>query len=148
METANCSTVDPLWPVFSVILRYVLTICAVSDLRTAGKPVRIALSIDKTMLPFNWDSVAYVNASVVDENGIVVPAAADKIVFAIDGPGLIAAVDNADTTSHESFQAVERSAFQGRCIALVKASRDQGRITVKASAPGLATGSITLDAVK
>ena len=123
-------------------------VAAVSDLRTAGKPVRIALSIDKIKLPFNWDSVAFVNAAVVDENGIVVPAAADKIVFAIDGPGAVAAVDNADIASHESFQALERSAFQGRCIALVKASRGQGRITVKASAAGLTAGSIAIDAVK
>jgi beta-galactosidase len=123
-------------------------VAAVSDLRTAGKPARIALSIDKLKLPFHWDSVAYVNASVVDENGVMVPTAADKITFAIEGSGVIAAVDNADITSHESFQAAERSAFQGRCIALVKASRDQGRITVKASAAGLAGGSIVLEAVK
>ena len=123
-------------------------VAAVSDLRTAGKAVRIALSIDKQKLPFNWDSVAYVNAIVVDDSGIMVPTAADKIVFAVDGPGVIAAVDNADITSHEGFQASERSAFQGRCIALVKASRDQGRITVKASAAGLTASSIVLEAVK
>ncbi len=123
-------------------------VAAVSDLRTAGKAARIVLSIDKLKLPFTWDSVAYVDASVVDENGIMLPTAADKITFAVDGPGVIAAVDNADITSHESFQATDRSAFQGRCIALVKASRDQGRITVKASAAGLAVGSITLEAIK
>jgi beta-galactosidase len=123
-------------------------VAAVSDLRTAGKAARIALSVDKVKLPFGWDSVAYLNARVTDENGVTVPDAVHKITFAVEGPGVIAAVDNADTASHEGFQGNERSAFQGWCIAILKASRDQGTITVRVSAAGLAGTSLKVEAAK
>lgn len=61
--------------------------------------------------------------------------------------GLIAAVDNADNASHEPFQASERRAYQGRAIAILKAGAPSGRITLTASAPGLAPGSITIEVV-
>jgi beta-galactosidase len=69
------------------------------------------------------------------------------ITFAISGPGVIAAVDNADNASHEPFQANERHAFQGQCIAFVKASAPSGKMIVTASAPGLKSGSITIQAL-
>ena len=85
-----------------------------------------------------------VRATIVDANGITVPRADDLIAFKISGPGVIAAVDNADNTSHESFQAVERHAFQGECVAFVKASAPSGKITLTASAPGLTAGSLSI----
>ncbi len=123
-------------------------VAARSDLRTAGKAVRINLSVDKLKVPMNWDSVAYLTAQVLDENGVMVPTASDKIAFTVEGPGVVSAVDNGDTTSLEGFQAQERSAFRGLCIALLKATKDQGKITVKVSAAGLAGASLTLEAVK
>jgi beta-galactosidase len=69
------------------------------------------------------------------------------ITFKISGPGVIAAVDNADSASHEPFQANERHAFQGKCVAFVKASAPSGKIILTASAPGLESGSITLKAL-
>jgi beta-galactosidase len=62
------------------------------------------------------------------------------------GPGVIAAVDSGDNASHESFQASERHAFQGRCVAYVRASAPAGRLTLTASAPGLVDGSISINA--
>ena len=59
-------------------------------------------------------------------------------------PGVIATVDNADNASHESFQAGERHAFQGRCVAFVKATAPSGQIALTASASGLTAGSISI----
>jgi len=56
-------------------------------------------------------------------------------------------VDSADNASHEAFQASERRAFQGWCVAVLKAGA-AGRIAMTASAPGLAAGSITIEAVR
>ena len=75
---------------------------------------------------------------------MLVPAADDLVHFEIVGPGAIAAVDNGDNASHEPFQASQRHAWQGRCVAIVKATAAQGTIMLKASAPGLAGTSITL----
>ena len=120
---------------------------AAHELHTAGKPARIALTADRTKLPADWDSIAYVTATVVDNEGVVVPSANNLITFKIQGPGKIAAVDSADNASHESFQATERHTYQGRCVAILKATAPTGRITLEATAPGLAGGSTTIQTV-
>jgi beta-galactosidase len=116
---------------------------AISELRTAGKPVKLMLSTDRISLTPNFDDVAFLTATVVDANGVLVPNADPLISFQLSGPGAIAAVDSPDHTSHEPFQASSRKAFQGWCIAVLKA-KGPGPITLTASAPGLATSSVTI----
>ena len=118
------------------------------ELRTAGKPARIALNADRIALTPVWDDVVYVDATVVDDNGVLVPNAADVITFKISGPGVIAAVESGDNTSHQPFQASERRAYQGRCFAILKAAAASGRITIAASASSLKSNSLTINAVR
>jgi beta-galactosidase len=115
------------------------------ELRTAGKPAAVVLKVDRPRLTPSWDDVAYVTATVVDEHGVVVPPAANQITFAVTGPGAIVAVDNQDLASHEPFQGNVRNAFQGRCIAIVRAT-GAGRIVVSAAAASLKADSVPLEA--
>ena len=115
------------------------------ELRTADKAAAVALRVDRPRLTPTWDDVAYVTAEVVDEHGVVVPSADNPITFAVSGPGAVVAVDNRDLASHEPFQGNVRSAFQGRCIAIVRASA-AGRIAVSGSAPSLKASSVSLEA--
>ena len=115
------------------------------ELRTAGKAAAVVLKVDRPRVAATWDDVAYVTAEVVDERGVVVPSAANEITFAVTGPGSVVAVDNQDITSHESFQGNARSAFQGRCIAIVRAS-GPGRIGITGSAGSLKSGTVGLEA--
>lgn len=119
---------------------------AADELRTAGEAARVVVTTDRTSLASNWDDVALVRATVVDSKGVTVPASEAKIVFAVSGPGAIAAVDNGDIGSIEPFQATERTVFDGRAIAIVRGSA-AGKITVKASSAGLAGGSVQLNVV-
>jgi beta-galactosidase len=122
-------------------------IVAADELQTAGTPARVVLAADCARLAPDWDDVCFVGVAVVDDNGVVIPDAVDLIQFKITGPGMIAAVDNGDNASHEPFQASERHAFRGRCVAIVRATGSSGRITIAASAAGLAGGLITVEAV-
>jgi beta-galactosidase len=117
---------------------------AAYELRTAGKAARIVLSADRDPLSPGWDDLSFVTATVVDENGVTVTAANPAIAFKVEGPGVVAAMDSADNTSHEPFQAAERRAYRGWCIALVRARR-AGRIIVSASAEGLAAEPIDIE---
>ena len=121
---------------------------ATYELHTAGKPAKIVLSADRKSLAPDWDDVVYVTATVVDENGVLVPTASDLITFKITGPAVVAAVDSGDNRSHEQFQTTERKAYQGRCFALLKGKAAAGRIRLEASAPGLKGEAITLSAVR
>lgn len=116
---------------------------ATSELRTAGKPAKIVLTADLNSLFPRWDYVSYVTATVVDANGVVVPDANQLITFKIKGGGVIVAVDSADNSSHEPFQAAERRAYQGRCFAILRATKFDPIVLV-ATAPGLSDGSVTL----
>jgi beta-galactosidase len=115
------------------------------ELRTAGKPAGVVLKVNRPRLTTTWDDVAYVTAEVVDDHGVVVPSADNKITFAVTGPGAVVAVDNQDITSHEPFQGNVRNAYQGRCVAIVRASTD-GRIALTATAASLKPGSVSLEA--
>jgi beta-galactosidase len=117
---------------------------AAFELRTAGKPAKILLSADEKTLASGWDDVAFVTATVMDAKGVMIPNASDLITFKITGPGVVAAVDSADNSSHEPFQASERRAYQGRCVAVLKATAPSGKITLTASALGLGSASIKL----
>lgn len=115
------------------------------ELRTAGKAARIAVSAERTRLRNEWDDVVYVTASVTDEHGAIVPGSDAGVTFDIAGPGVIAAVDSGDNTSHQPFQAKTRRVYNGWCVAAIRAA-GAGRISVRASANGLAAGSVTIEA--
>jgi beta-galactosidase len=120
---------------------------ALQEIHTAGLPAKIILTTDRPRLSPGWDDVAFVTANIVDAQGVPVPSANALVSFALTGPGVIAAVDSADNASHEPFQATERRAFQGRCVAFVKATAATGPLTVTASAPGLAPGTALIATV-
>ena len=113
--------------------------------RTAGQPAAIQLFTDRDELAFDWNDVAYVTAKVVDSNGVVVPTADNLITFGIKGRGVIAGVDNADNASHESFRGSQRHVDDGLCIAILRATARQGRITLTAESRGLPKASIVLE---
>jgi len=121
-------------------------VAARDELRTAGKAAKIILSTETKKLLHGWDDVAIIRATIVDAHGITVPRADDLVSFKVTGPGIIAAVDNGDPVSHEPFQASERHAFQGGCVAYVKSTATTGKIKVTATAGGLAAASLTLKA--
>jgi beta-galactosidase len=119
-------------------------VAATDTLRTVGKAARIVLSVESPRVSPGWDHVDFLTATIVDAHGVLVPDAANLVTFKVTGPGSIAAVDNGDNLSHESFQGDKRSVYHGRCIAFVKAQANQGSITIRASSPGLASGAVSL----
>ena len=117
------------------------------ELKTAGKPAKILLSVDKNTLANDWNDVVFVTAAIVDENGVIVPDAADSVNFNISGAGTIAAVDSGDNTDTSKFQDTKRKAFQGKVFAYLKANRDSGKINVTAAAANLKSGAIEIKVV-
>jgi beta-galactosidase len=124
------------------------SVVAKDEMRTAGQPAKIVLSANRRKIADDWDDVSEVTAEITDKDGVRIPNADNLVSFKISGPGRIAAVDNGDNASHESFQASERHAFQGRCVAFVKAIAPAGKIIVTTSAPGLAGSSVAIKVAK
>ena len=118
---------------------------AEQELKTAGKTSKIVLQADKSSLKNNWDDVVYVTAIITDEDGTIVSLADAKINFEIEGPGVIAAVDNGDNASSEPYHETSRWTFKGKCIAIVKASADEGKIIVRVNGENLKTGTVEIN---
>ena len=114
------------------------------ELRTAGAPASLRLVPDRNSIANSWDDVAFVNVFVLDDQGTVVPNAENLISFKVDGAGLVAAVDSANSNSHEPYRASQRQAFQGTCLAFIKANADHGRIKLTATSSNLRGASIEL----
>jgi beta-galactosidase len=119
-------------------------VVASQELRTAGAPAAIQLETKNAQIGTSWDDVAIVRATIVDANGVPVPRANDLVSFSVSGPGVIAAVDNGDNESHESFQASERKAYLGQCVVFVKAN-GKGKIQVTAKAEGLSSKPVVVE---
>jgi len=120
-------------------------IAATYKLLTAGVPAKIKLTVDKKTVANEWDDVVFVNVSVVDKRGTLVPGADDLVSFKAEGAGFVVAVDNADNNSHEPYQATQRKAFQGTCLALLKANAPRGKIKLTATAQGLKTATVEIN---
>jgi beta-galactosidase len=115
-----------------------------SELRTAGQPSQIKLTPDRNQIAADGQDLSYVTVELVDRHGVRNPTAENLVSFTIAGPGSIAAVGNANPMTLESYQQPQRKAWQGRCLVIVKSSREAGVVTLTASAKGLTPARVTL----
>ncbi|MAN12298.1 MAG: glycoside hydrolase family 2, partial [Sphingobium sp.] len=115
------------------------------SLRTAGPPVAILLEADAPTVGSTFDDLVYVRARVVDAHGVTVPSASHRLHFAVAGAGTLVATDNGSSVDHTPFASPDRAALDGHAVALVRGA-GAGRLTVSATADGLARGAVTLQA--
>jgi beta-galactosidase len=113
---------------------------------SATEPVKLLLEPEKTELINDWDEVVYVTATLVDKNGVRSPNTPVKVKFDISGPGEIVSVDNSDNLSHERYKANAHTTHKGMVLAIVRATANSGAIKLTASADGMESVSVTMQA--
>jgi beta-galactosidase len=113
---------------------------------TTGNPAAVRLTADRARINTSWDDLCHVTVEIVDQQGRVVPTAADEVVFEISGAGRILGLDNGQAESHESYQGNRRRAFAGRALALVQSTGRAGEMQLTATAPSLKGASMTVSA--
>lgn len=116
------------------------------QINTAGAAYKIELVADRKIIKANGEDISFVTVNVLDKNNNLVPDAANLIQFEISGNGFIAGVDNGSQTSMESFKDNKRKAFNGKALVLLQNNGNKGNITLKATAPGLQSASIIINA--
>jgi len=119
-------------------------------LKTAGSPARIIAHCNRTDITSDCEDALIVEIEVCDKNGIRVPVGDNEISFQIEGPGLLLGSDNGNQYDPKGIKYASKNncrAFEGRMIAVLKATEKTGVIKLKASAPGLTTGEITFSIV-
>lgn len=112
---------------------------------TAGRPAKIELVPDRTVLRADGEDLAFITVRITDAQGNLCPKAEHRVAFRISGPGEIAATDNGDPTSVESFQNTTRRAFNGLCLAIVRSHASEvGEIELTARGVGLETATVKI----
>jgi beta-galactosidase len=117
-----------------------------AKVETTGPPAALMLEPDKTTPTADASDVSLVEVSVVDSHGRIVPVSSDEVTFTVNGAGCLLGVGNGEPAGHESDKATRRRVFNGRCLAIVQASRAKGEITVMAQAAGLRSATATINA--
>jgi beta-galactosidase len=114
------------------------------QLKTIGKPERIELSPDLKTLKNDGRQVSTIVVQVVDRDGNRVPDAAQTVGFEVVGAGRLIAAGNADLIDGSPMTASQTKVYQGRAVAVVRSAAGSGKITVRATAPGLTAGEVVL----
>lgn len=106
--------------------------------KTAGAASAIVLTADRATISAGGRDLSFITLKVVDKAGNLVPDANPLIEFETDNLLSIAGVDNGLQTSHESFKASSRKAYNGMCLLIVQSKDTKGKSVVKAMSKGLA----------
>lgn len=97
-------------------------------LNTAGEATQIHLNADRTELAANGQDLSYVMIEIADEKGILSADANIVLDFAIEGPGEIVGVDNANLKDLGNYTSLSRKTWNGRAMVVVKSTRQPGEI--------------------
>jgi len=117
--------------------------------KTTGPAAKLTISADRSQIGADGRDLSFVTVTVADKNGLPVPRSKNHLLFSIEGPGDIVAVDNGDATSFEPFQAKERNAYNGEALVIVRSQAgNPGTIVLKGASAGLGSAKVKIKAEK
>jgi beta-galactosidase len=111
---------------------------------TTGNPAKIRLTVDRESFRAQASDVANITVDILDKDNNIVPTAGNLVKFEVVGARIIG-VENGDMRDFGSTKIPERSAFNGKCLAIVQADKP-GKITFKATSEGLEPCEISFQA--
>ena len=115
-----------------------------TSVTTTGKEAKLSASADRTTIAADGADLTYITVDITDEDGNIVPDAANNVKFTVEGEGTLVGVDNGKQDDHQSYQDDNRDAFSGKVLAIVQSTRTAGEITVTANAEGLEPSTVTV----
>jgi len=113
-------------------------------LQTAKDAVKIRLLPDRTKISAGGQDLSFVTIELTDADGRVDPNADNRLQFKIDGPGVIAGVDNADIKDLDPYIGTSRKAWHGRALVIIRSTGNTGDIQLKVSSEGLTDAFVTI----
>lgn len=105
-------------------------------LTTAGQPARILLSADREQIVADGQDLSHIAIKLVDENGVVVPNADQKITVEVGGSGTLLGLDNGDLR-RDTFTGNSIPTYFGKALLTIQSSRSKGSIKVTVKYNGI-----------
>lgn len=127
-------------------------VVAADSVTTSSTPYTILAEADKTVLAADGSSLSYVECTVVDENGNMVPDADNLVKFSVSGAATIVGVDNGKQESNELYKYgntdssdySERTAYNGKVLVILKSGKEAGDAVLTISSDDLKTAQVAL----
>lgn len=113
-------------------------------LKTSGTPVSLRLTTQDQTIKADGQDLAFVIIEVVDKNGNVVPDAANEVEFSVSGTGMLEATGSADLKDEKSYTAPIRKVWKGRAIAVIRSTKQNGKVKLKVASKGLSPASVII----
>ncbi|SKC63561.1 glycoside hydrolase family 2 TIM barrel-domain containing protein [Ohtaekwangia koreensis] len=116
-------------------------------LQTSGDASKINVTADRKEIEADGQDLSYVTIEITDKEGIFQSNAANHLRFNLEGPGVIAGVDNADLKDYEPYITNTRKAWHGRALVVIKSTHDAGSIRLTVTSPGISDAAIEIKTI-
>jgi len=116
------------------------TLCRFA-LRTAGPAQRLALRLEEPGLKADGEDILHVEVAAVDEQGTLVPDAAQEIEVRLRGPAELLGVENGEQVIRQRDMRVQRRLYRGKALIYLRSARRPGEAELEVRAAGLASAS-------
>lgn len=110
-----------------------------------GNSQKIVITPDDTRVKADGRELLFFTISTVDEQGIPVENACDRIHVKVTGKGRLVGLDNGDSTDFDPYKGVSRRLFNGKLLAIVQADITPGEIKVEVSGKDLEGASVVCE---
>ena len=119
-------------------------------IETTGEAVRLVAQPDKPQSSWQADGLdlQHIRIAAVDKKGREVHTAQAEVTFSLEGPADIVGVINGDITSNELTVGSTRSLYNGSCNVILRSHTSDGKVILKAAAPGLKPVTLELKTMK
>ncbi len=118
-----------------------------SDLRQSfGDTKRLILQPDRTEMKANGLELIFVTISAVDEQGVEVANANNRVEVTVSGAGRLIGLDNGDSTDYDQYKGTSRKLFSGKLLAIIAAKEEPGDIHIEVTSKGLQCAELLLKA--
>ena len=112
-----------------------------------GDASSLRLSADRLEVPANGEELIFVTIDALDADGYPVDNATNRVHVTVEGEGLLAGLDNGDSTDYEPYKGDCRRLFSGKLLAIIAPTLNAGTITITATSDGLKDADLTLNTV-
>lgn len=109
-----------------------------------GDPAEICLTADKTCITADDEELVFVTISMKDADGHPVENANNRVRVQVTGSGVLAGLDNGDSTDTDQYFTESKRLFNGKLLAVVRSDGGAGAIEISVTSEGMKEATLVV----
>lgn len=114
------------------------------SLYTAGEAAGVELTADKDVMKADAYDVVHLTATLLDSEGRPVQHQDEDIKFHVEGNCRVLGTDNGSNVSRKDYTSRSLSTWNGRCLMILQAGKEPGRISVHVTGKGIGSETVEI----